>query len=455
MRLKLIVSIVGLYIMNAVALKEEKDITTDWRLTDSIGNAKSWRDIPYKIKEIVRCTLDKLTRITDQTTELGIPCQRAVAPRLQHIISRHQASDDRRPKLSDSRQQYTTGRRVRQNQNYASQVANVLIALRDVSTEVMRSGCLRDDNSAADVWLTVKQVGKCGNMMELQVAIPMPSSMKLPVLCPVLKGKWKVLKAQSFCLQFIKNEENFIEFASAYFQTWKENESKCLCECGSNEGHEVSEKCLQLPYYTPLHRNNSELNLRPIPVAADGDCGYKALGISRQDLATSLLEYLRLHTEGADPIRRELQWQLENMPNGDRQALSALGKVTIDNYIRHFIGQSAAEFQRIESINRHNSVPGEINPWVNYLNLGEGVIPGFVKEPHGLGVIIATFLNRQIIVHVRSPKEGYTETFNPISGVTTPAPLLTSTTAGREAIHILNTEGEAHFDVFDGRQNND
>ena len=86
----------------------------------------------------------------------------------------------------------------------------------------------------------------------------------------------------------------------------------------------------------------------------DGDCGYTALGISRQELVRVLDCYLQKRMSPEDPIRIELQWQLDNMLANDREALIALGGVTIDNYVRHFIAQNASNFQSNQVIAQHN-----------------------------------------------------------------------------------------------------
>ena len=178
----------------------------------------------------------------------------------------------------------------------------------------------------------------------------------------------------------------------------------------------------------------------------DGDCGYTALGISRQELVRVLDCYLQKRMSPEDPIRIELQWQLDNMLANDREVLIALGGVTIDNYVRHFIAQNASDFQSNQVIAQHNA-PGTINRWVNYLDLGDGIIPDFREEQHGLGVIIATLLNRQIIVHVQGARGIYTETFNPIPDVIIEEPIGT-TRSGSGPIDLFIREGEAHFDIL-------
>jgi hypothetical protein len=141
-------------------------------------------------------------------------------------------------------------------------------------------------------------------------------------------------------------------------------------------------------------------------VPSDGDCGYAALGITRTSLANTLCDYLSQHTDPSDPIRTEVQRQMDDLQQNIKDFLNSNGGTTIENYIKWFLKRTAENFVNCFEVRAVNA-SGNINQLRNYLDLGNGEIVYTGNQDaltvedrtqHGIGTVIATFLRHPIYI---------------------------------------------------------
>lgn len=199
-------------------------------------------------------------------------------------------------------------------------------------------------------------------------------------------------------------------------------------------------KVLQLPQ--DLSSLGSHIEI--IPTKPNGDCCYEALRINRHDLSEALSQNLANKL-----VQKHLTEQIAELSENEKELFNKIGN-TYQNYIEYFIKKTIDEFNELTTVKEINS-RSSTNPIKNYLTLGTGKViytsnsdTAVDEEQQGLGVIIASFLRRQIYVAtVQDDQLVRIECFSPDDEI--PGGVLKSSVVDRDSIWIIVNNG-AHID---------
>ncbi|MBR1734126.1 MAG: hypothetical protein IJ730_01545 [Alphaproteobacteria bacterium] len=207
----------------------------------------------------------------------------------------------------------------------------------------------------------------------------------------------------------------------------------------SSDQDSIPPKTLQLP--TSLSSLGSSFEI--VPTKANGNCGYEALGINRTDLSEALSKNL-----ANELVTKHLDEQIAELSGNEKELFNKIGN-THQNYIEYFIKKSVDEFDNLMAVQKINST-SPLNPVKNYLTLGTGEVI-FTLAPNandqkasqqGLGIIIASFLGKQIyVITAQENQVVKVEKFSPESGI----PSVLKTSENDDPIWIIVNNG-AHID---------
>ena len=214
----------------------------------------------------------------------------------------------------------------------------------------------------------------------------------------------------------------------------------------------IANPSLAEKYTAEFSDGKKTLSVTRIP--SNGDCGYNALGISREDLAEILRQCLKTEGPVNEFINTEMINQFSLLSENEAKFLGSRSVENIPKYIEYFIAKSASAFESDKSVCTFETVSA--NPLRNYLFLGEGKTTATESTQRGLGVIVASLLKHQInIATVQKGSDGEknivvrVESFIPeeVEGL----PLLKTkrTALGVDDSLWLVIPNGAHFDMAD------